>query len=188
MASHTFHSGPPQRWRRNVAALTLVEHHGPTLSAPHRLPPVPWTPPGTTVGAVDTYSIYNGVNERGTVGKVAPGLFAQEGLVLAHGLREPGRPPSVSGFRLLPASLPSSVCNIAQWGERGHDRETREKGRATAPGGAGHHPRDRPHGPTREPGGAGRGGSISRRGAVPPKIARPRQPLRPLRNGAVALA
>jgi hypothetical protein len=28
---------------------------------------------------VDTYSIYSGIDHRGTVGKVAPGLFAQEG-------------------------------------------------------------------------------------------------------------
>ena len=37
-------------------------------------------PPGATVGALDsTYSIYSGVDHLGTVGKVAPGLFAQEG-------------------------------------------------------------------------------------------------------------
>jgi hypothetical protein len=39
-----------------------------------------WTPP--TIGyrrAVDTYRIYDGTDEYGIVGKVAPGLFAQEG-------------------------------------------------------------------------------------------------------------
>ena len=32
-----------------------------------------------TVGAVDTYRIYDGTDENGIVGTVAPGLFAQEG-------------------------------------------------------------------------------------------------------------
>jgi hypothetical protein len=37
-------------------------------------------PPGATVAALDgTYSIYSGVDHLGTVGKAAPGLFAQEG-------------------------------------------------------------------------------------------------------------
>jgi hypothetical protein len=37
--------------------------------------PVPLKPPGATVGPW-TLSIYDGVDHRGTVGKVAPGLFA----------------------------------------------------------------------------------------------------------------
>jgi hypothetical protein len=27
---------------------------------------------------VDTYSIYGGIDHRGTIGKLAPGIFAQE--------------------------------------------------------------------------------------------------------------
>jgi hypothetical protein len=41
---------------------------------------------------VDAYRIYGGTDENWIVGTVAPGLFAQEGRVLAHDLREPGRP------------------------------------------------------------------------------------------------
>ena len=41
------------------------------------------------------YSIYSGVDHRGTVGKGAPGLFRPGGSVLADGLREPSRPPDV---------------------------------------------------------------------------------------------
>jgi hypothetical protein len=35
--------------------------------------------PGATVEALDTYRIYDGTDENGIVGTVAPGLFAQEG-------------------------------------------------------------------------------------------------------------
>jgi hypothetical protein len=35
--------------------------------------------PLATVGALDTYQIYDGTDENGIVGTVAPGLFAQEG-------------------------------------------------------------------------------------------------------------
>ena len=41
---------------------------------------------GATVGAVDTYRIYDGTDELGIVGTVAPGLFAQEGRMLADDL------------------------------------------------------------------------------------------------------
>ena len=38
---------------------------------------------------MDTYQIYDGTDENGIVGTVAPGLFAQEGrCLLADGLRE----------------------------------------------------------------------------------------------------
>jgi hypothetical protein len=40
---------------------------------------VPPTDPWSTVGALDTYRIYDGTDENGIVGTVAPGLFAQEG-------------------------------------------------------------------------------------------------------------
>ena len=40
---------------------------------------MPLNPPGATVGLVDTYRIYDGTDENGIVGTVAPGLFAQEG-------------------------------------------------------------------------------------------------------------
>lgn len=35
--------------------------------------------PGATVGDLDAYQIYDGTDENGIVGTVAPGLFAQEG-------------------------------------------------------------------------------------------------------------
>jgi hypothetical protein len=44
---------------------------------------------------VDTYRIYDGTDENGIVGTVAPGLFAQEGRCWRMGLREPSRPSDV---------------------------------------------------------------------------------------------
>jgi hypothetical protein len=41
---------------------------------------------------VDTYRIYDGTDELGIVGTVPPGVFDQEGRVLADGLRGPSRP------------------------------------------------------------------------------------------------
>ena len=40
---------------------------------------LPLQPRDATVGALDTYRIYDGTDENGIVGTVAPGLFAQEG-------------------------------------------------------------------------------------------------------------
>jgi hypothetical protein len=41
---------------------------------------------------VDTYQLYDGTDELGIVGTVAPGLFAQGGRCWAHGRRKPSRP------------------------------------------------------------------------------------------------
>jgi hypothetical protein len=68
------------------------------LPRPDRSPtiaPVPLKPPGATVGAVDTYQIYDGTDENGIVGTVAPGPHRSGGPVLADDLREPGRPSDV---------------------------------------------------------------------------------------------
>jgi hypothetical protein len=69
-------------WRTSV-----TKGHNTTEAAAQSVSPAPgqgksgWDPlhPLATVGAVDTYRIYDGTDENGIVGTVAPGLFAQEG-------------------------------------------------------------------------------------------------------------
>jgi hypothetical protein len=48
-----------------------------TVSIIHRIAPLALTPSGAP--AMDSYRTYDGTDHLGTVGKVAPGLFAQEG-------------------------------------------------------------------------------------------------------------
>ena len=52
----------------------------PRSIGPHRIAPEPRkTSRRYRSGPVDTYWIYDGTDENGIVGPVAPGLFAQEG-------------------------------------------------------------------------------------------------------------
>ena len=60
------------------------QHRTGIASEPLKAPGLPWT--------ADTYRIYDGTDENGIAGTLAPGLFGQEGRYLAHGLREPSRP------------------------------------------------------------------------------------------------
>ena len=75
---------PITRTARGRRLLTIPPGFILTLGGPPSIPghfgESGWTPP--PIGyrrAVDTYRIYDGTDENGIVGKVAPGLLAQEG-------------------------------------------------------------------------------------------------------------
>ena len=62
--------------------------HPPATSWASRVDPdTHWLP-----SAMTDFAIFGGVDHRGTVGKVAPGPIRPRGSLLAHDLREPGRP------------------------------------------------------------------------------------------------
>ena len=55
--------------------LVCARPHNLVTSESEWIPAIYWI----RSGAVDTYQIYDGTDENGIVGTVAPGLFAQEG-------------------------------------------------------------------------------------------------------------
>jgi hypothetical protein len=82
----TSKGGTAQGWRL-LTILTGI-HSGPPSERETGEPGQGGSPrPIRYRRAVDAYQIYDGTDENGIVGTVAPGLFAQGGSVLADGMR-----------------------------------------------------------------------------------------------------